>query len=78
MTFISSSEVKNIYVIFKSCEAKNEIYKLFHVTRWNESQRPIHDKTLDFLSIIYKVKRFVFNVVRYRGLRGQAEFYYSQ
>ena len=31
---------------------------------------------LNFLLIIYKLNSLVFNVVRYRGLKGQPEMYY--
>ena len=51
MTFILSSEVKK-YIL--SGEATNEIYISFHFTRSNKSY--IHDKNLNFLFIIYKLK----------------------
>ena len=58
-----------------SGEATNEIYNFF--TSRDEISH-IHDKNLNFLFVIYKVKSLVFNVVRYRGLRGKPEFYYRQ
>ena len=52
MPFISSSEVKNAYFI--SGKATNEIYifSLHEMNKWH-----IHSKNLNFLFIIYNVKR---------------------
>ena len=48
MTFISSSEVKNVY--FMSAEGTNEIYIFFTL---RDEISHIHDKHLNFLFIIY-------------------------
>ena len=49
MTFISSSEVKKMYISWVP-KARMK-YTFFHFTRWNKSH--IHDKHLNFLFIIY-------------------------
>ena len=59
---VSESQCELISIYFMSGEAMNEMYNFF--TSQDEISH-IHDKNLNFLFIIYKLKGLVFNVARY-------------
>ena len=55
MTFISSREVKKIYISFVPSALMK--YTFFHFTRWNKSH--IHSKHLNILYLLY-TKTYIF------------------